>query len=72
MLLKPLFRYSSSRSAYVLRGVGDRFGPVVVIVRPIAPGDHGAHVLDDHHHGVTGPLPGPPTGPTAEAATDAA
>ena len=27
--LKPLFRYSTSRNAYVLRGIGQRFGPVL-------------------------------------------
>ena len=26
---RPLFRYSAMRDAYVLRGVGDRFGPVL-------------------------------------------
>jgi hypothetical protein len=28
-LLRPLFRYSHSRDAYVLRGVGRSFGPVL-------------------------------------------
>jgi hypothetical protein len=28
-LLKPLFRYSYSRDAYVLRGVGRSMGPVL-------------------------------------------
>jgi hypothetical protein len=28
-LLTPLFRYSSSRDAYVMRGVGNRMGPVL-------------------------------------------
>jgi hypothetical protein len=28
-LATPLFRYSASREAYVLRGVGGRFGPVL-------------------------------------------
>jgi hypothetical protein len=28
-LLTPLFAYSHTRDAYVLRGVGDRFGPVL-------------------------------------------
>ncbi len=28
-LLTPVLRYSSSRRAYLLRGVGDRFGPVL-------------------------------------------
>jgi len=27
--LRPLFRYSTSRDAYVLRGVGRRVGPVL-------------------------------------------
>ena len=29
-LLRPFVRYSLSRDAYVLRGVGNRFGPVYV------------------------------------------
>ena len=28
-LLSPLFRYSNGREAYVLRGVGNRIGPVL-------------------------------------------
>jgi len=28
-LLKPLFRHDSNRRAYVLRGVGNRVGPVL-------------------------------------------
>jgi hypothetical protein len=28
-LLRPVFRYSPGRDAYVLRGVGGRFGPVL-------------------------------------------
>jgi hypothetical protein len=28
-LLRPLLRYSASRDAYVLRGVGNKAGPVV-------------------------------------------
>jgi hypothetical protein len=28
-LLKPLYRYSYSRDAFVLRGVGSSFGPVL-------------------------------------------
>lgn len=28
-LLRPLFRYSRGRDAYVLRVVGNRFGPVL-------------------------------------------
>ena len=27
-LLKPFLRYSSGRDAWVLKGIGDRFGPV--------------------------------------------
>jgi hypothetical protein len=27
--LRVAFRYSASREAYVLRGVGDRYGPVL-------------------------------------------
>ena len=30
-LLSPLFKYSMRRDAYVLRGVGRRFGPVLVL-----------------------------------------
>jgi hypothetical protein len=29
LLTSPFFRYSSSRDAYVLRGVGGRVGPVL-------------------------------------------
>ncbi len=29
MLMKPALRYSVSRDAYVLRGVGHRYGPVL-------------------------------------------
>jgi len=32
-LLRPLFRHSGGRSAYVLRGVGNRFGPVLRVDR---------------------------------------
>jgi hypothetical protein len=32
-LLRPLFRYSQSRNAYVLRGVGRTIGPVLRIDR---------------------------------------
>lgn len=32
-LLTPAFRYSSSRGAYVLRGVGNRVGPVLRVDR---------------------------------------
>ncbi len=32
-LLRPLFRYSTSRDAYILRGVGSRFGPVLAVRR---------------------------------------
>lgn len=28
-LAQPLFRYSASRDAYVLRGIGRRYGPVL-------------------------------------------
>jgi hypothetical protein len=28
-MVRPLFRFSRSRNAYVLRGVGDRRGPVL-------------------------------------------
>lgn len=30
MALRPFFRHSYSRNAYVPRGVGNRFGPVLV------------------------------------------
>jgi hypothetical protein len=33
-VLKPVLRYSASRDAYVLRGVGNRVGPVL---RPRVP-----------------------------------
>ena len=29
LLLRPFFRYSYVRDAYVLRGIGGRFGPVI-------------------------------------------
>lgn len=29
MLMRPVMRYSYTRDAYVLRGVGNRWGPVV-------------------------------------------
>jgi hypothetical protein len=32
-LMRPLLRYSSPRDAYVLRGVGSRFGPVLRVER---------------------------------------
>jgi hypothetical protein len=31
---RPLLRHSPSRDAFVLRGLGDRFGPVLVRRRP--------------------------------------
>jgi hypothetical protein len=33
-LATPLFRYSASRDAYVLRGVGNRLGPVLTVKAP--------------------------------------
>ena len=33
MLLRPLLRYSVSRDAYVLRGVGQQVGPVLRVNR---------------------------------------
>ena len=33
-LLRPFFRYSLTRDAYVLRGVGRKRGPVLVTRRP--------------------------------------
>ncbi len=32
-LMRPVLRYSTSRDAYLLRGVGPRFGPVLRIDR---------------------------------------
>ena len=40
VLLKPLFRHSASRNAYVLRGVGRKMGPVLVDARHAPPGAH--------------------------------
>jgi len=36
--LSPFLRYSTSRDAYVLRGIGNRFGPVLRIRRMTADG----------------------------------
>lgn len=36
-LLSPLFRYSIGRDAYVLRGIGNRRGPVLTVHRARAP-----------------------------------
>ncbi len=33
LLVKPLFRYSAAREAFVLRGVGRQFGPVLRVER---------------------------------------
>ena len=42
-LLRPFFRYSLSRDAYVLRGAGNRIGPVLRPRAAIdAPGDRAA------------------------------
>jgi len=39
-VLRPAFRYSPSRRAYVLRGVGRRMGPVLCVDRrPAKPRD---------------------------------
>jgi hypothetical protein len=38
-MLRPFLRYSASRDAYVLRGVGNRVGPVLR-ARPHLPLDH--------------------------------
>lgn len=35
--LRPLFRYSAGRDAYVLRIVGHRFGPVLEVASPASP-----------------------------------
>lgn len=39
MLVRPFFRYSTGRSAYVLRVVGNRLGPVLVTLddQPVIP-----------------------------------
>ena len=37
-LLSPFFRYSLGRDAYVLRAVGNRRGPVLVVRREPAAG----------------------------------
>jgi len=34
--LSPLFRYSTTRNAYVLRGIGQRRGPVLCVRTPLA------------------------------------
>lgn len=36
-LLTPLFRYSYGRDAYVLRGIGNRLGPVLQVRREAPP-----------------------------------
>lgn len=36
-VLRPLFRYSAGRDAYVLRIVGNRFGPVLEVASPVLP-----------------------------------
>jgi hypothetical protein len=37
VVLRPLFRYSAGRDAYVLRIVGNRFGPVLEVAPPDLP-----------------------------------
>ena len=37
VILRPLFRYSAGRDAYVLRIVGNRFGPVLEVASPVLP-----------------------------------
>ena len=32
-IIKPVFRYSCFRDAYVMRGIGNWFGPVLIIKR---------------------------------------
>ena len=34
LVLAPFFRYSNSRAAYVLRGVGEKIGPVLTAPAP--------------------------------------
>jgi hypothetical protein len=38
VVLRPLFRYSAGRDAYVLRVVGNRFGPVLEVAPQDPPG----------------------------------
>jgi hypothetical protein len=37
VVLRPLFRYSAGRDAYVLRIVGNRLGPVLEVASPVVP-----------------------------------
>ena len=37
VVLRPLFRYSAGRDAYVLRIVGNRVGPVLEVPSPVVP-----------------------------------
>jgi hypothetical protein len=39
-LLQPLFRYSNSREAYVLRLIGNRWGPVLIFKHHDGPLGH--------------------------------
>ena len=45
MLMRPLLRYSGSRNAYVLRGIGRRTGPVLRVDRRL-PGSRNAPRFD--------------------------
>jgi hypothetical protein len=46
VLLAPLFRHSRGRDAYVLRGVGNRIGPVLKRERRTASRRRGATSAD--------------------------
>ena len=41
--LAPVVRYSAGRQAYILRGVGGRFGPVLVPKQPERETEHAKH-----------------------------
>jgi hypothetical protein len=41
VLMRPVLRFSPGRDAYILRGVGRRFGPVLRLDRRHEPGGSG-------------------------------
>ena len=50
--LAPLFRYSYSRDAYILRGIGSKRGPVLRVRRsmtPVEPAREGRFVHDEQN-----------------------